>query len=221
MELYIDSADCTAIAELAKMIPINGVTTNPSIMAKAGVDPIEVLTDLRKILGEHALLFAQVLATNTSDIIKEAQYLHNLDANMIVKIPANLAGIAAINELKKQEIRTLATAVYSTSQAIMAAFAGAEYIAPYFNRMDNNGIDAKKVITEIQQFIQLQKIDCKILAASFKNTHQVVDCLLAGATAVTLPVDVLHNMVNSALADNAINDFCRDWQQAYKRISFI
>ncbi|EMW3457041.1 transaldolase family protein [Providencia rettgeri] len=221
MELYIDSADCTAISELAKMIPINGVTTNPSIIAKAEVDPIEVFTNLRKILDEHALLFAQVLATNTSDIIKEAQYLHNLDTNMIVKIPANLAGIAAINELKKQEIRTLATAVYSTSQAIMAAFAGAEYIAPYFNRMDNNGIDAKKVITEIQQFIQLQKIDCKILAASFKNTHQVVDCLLAGATAVTLPVDVLHNMVNSTLSDNAINDFCRDWQQAYERISFI
>lgn len=220
MELYIDSADRTAIAKLAKMIPINGVTTNPSIMAQTGVDPIELLTDLRKILGDRALLFAQVLATNTYDIIKEAQFLHNLDTNIVVKIPANLAGIAAIHELKKQEIRTLATAVYSTSQAIMAAFAGTEYIAPYFNRMDNNGIDAKKVITEIQQFIQLQNIDCKILAASFKNTHQVVDCLLAGATAVTLPVDVLHSMVNSTLADNAVNDFCRDWQQAYNRTNF-
>lgn len=221
MELYIDSADRVAIAEFAKIIPINGVTTNPSIMAKAGIDPIELITDLRNLLDDRALIFAQVLSTTPHSIIEEAQFLHHLCPNMVVKIPANLAGLAAIRELKKQKIRTLATAVYSTSQAIMAAFAGAEYIAPYFNRMDNNGIDAKKVITEIQQFIELQQLDCKILAASFKNTHQVIDCLLAGAKAVTLPIDVLNSMIHSTLANSAVDDFSHDWQQAYSRSSFI
>ncbi len=99
----------------------------------------------------------------------------------------------------------------------MATFLAQNILRHILYRMDNNGIDAKKVITEIQQFIQIQKINSKILAASFKNTHQVVDCLLAGITAITLPVNVLHNMVNSTLADNAINDFYRDWQQTYNR----
>ncbi|MDJ0087324.1 transaldolase family protein [Pantoea allii] len=221
MELYIDSADTFAIREMVKILPVNGVTTNPSLVAKSGVELTHLISDIRTILGEEKLIFAQVLASDTPNIIREAQYLHEMCANMVVKIPVDRAGLAAMTQLKQRNIPTLGTAVYSTSQAMLAAFAGADYIAPYFNSMENNNINAKQAISDIQQFIQLHKMDCKILAASFKNTTQVADCLLAGAAAVTLPVDVMCEMFNSPLAKHAIDDFSHDWNQAFNRQQLI
>ncbi|AMB74786.1 MULTISPECIES: transaldolase family protein [Pantoea] len=221
MELYIDSADTLAIHDLVNVLPVNGVTTNPSLVAKSGVELTKLISELRTILGEEKLIFAQVLAKDTPTIIREAQYLHELCANMVVKIPVDRAGLAAITQLKQRNIPTLGTAIYSTSQAMLAAFAGADYIAPYFNRMENNNINAKQAVSDMQQFIQLHKMECKILAASFKNTTQVADCLLSGAAAVTLPVDVMCEMFNSPLAKHAIDDFSHDWHRAFNRLQLM
>ncbi|WP_210509409.1 transaldolase family protein [Pantoea ananatis] len=221
MELYIDSADTLAIHDLVNVLPVNGVTTNPSLVAKSGVELTKLISELRTILGEEKLIFAQVLAKDTPTIIREAQYLHELCANMVVKIPVDRAGLAAITQLKQRNIPTLGTAIYSTSQAMLAAFAGADYIAPYFNRMENNNINAKQAVSDMQQFIQLHKMECKISAASFKNTTQVADCLLSGAAAVTLPVDVMCEMFNSPLAKHAIDDFSHDWHRAFNRLQLM
>lgn len=221
MELYIDSADTLAIHDLVNVLPVNGVTTNPSLVAKSGVELTKLISELRTILGNEKLIFAQVLAKDTPTIIREAQYLHELCANMVVKIPVDRAGLAAITQLKQRNIPTLGTAIYSTSQAMLAAFAGADYIAPYFNRMENNNINAKQAVSDMQQFIQLHKMECKILAASLKNTAQVADCLLSGAAAVTLPVDVMCEMFNSPLAKHAIDDFSHDWNRAFNRLQLM
>ncbi|ACQ93906.1 transaldolase [Tolumonas auensis DSM 9187] len=215
MEFYLDSADLNAIERLARFMPIQGVTTNPSIIAKGGKPLAQALPALRSLIGPDKILFAQVMADKAEDMVKEAEQLQTLDHQLVVKVPVTAEGLLAIQQLKTRNITTLGTAVYSPMQALLAALAGASYVAPYVNRIDAQGGSGIKCVQELQQLLTLHAPHCQILAASFKTPRQVLDCLLAGCTSITLPIDVAEQLIRSPAVDAAITQFNQDWHQAF------
>jgi fructose-6-phosphate aldolase 1 len=219
MEIYLDTADLEAIAELSAILPLAGVTTNPSIVA-AGKLPLKtLLPKIRAIVGPQATLFAQVLARESGAMINEALALRDIDPKLVVKIPAIPEGFAAIKALSARGIVTLGTAVYAPMQGFFAAQSGAAYIAPYVNRLDATGGDGIKVVRTLQSLLDLHCPSCSVLAASFRTPSQVLDCLLAGAKAVTIPPEVIRQMLNSPAVDVAIERFETDWLKVFDKLS--
>ena len=172
MELYLDTADVTAVKRPARILPLHGVTTNPSIVAKEGKPIWEVLPALRDALGGTGKLFAQVMAADAERMVAEAALLSQRVPGLVVKIPATAEGLAAIKKLKTMSIPTLGTAVYGAGQGLLAALAGAEYVAPYVNRVDAQGGDGIEMVHELQQLLSLHAPSAQVLAASFKTPRR-------------------------------------------------
>lgn len=215
MELYLDTADVMAVKRLARVLPLHGVTTNPSIVAKAGKPLWEVLPALRDALGGTGKLFAQVMANNAEQMVAEAMLLNQRVCGLVVKVPTTAEGLAAIKQLKSMSIPTLGTAVYGAGQGLLAALAGAEYVAPYVNRLDAQGGDGIEMVHELQQLLTLHAPHAKVLAASFKTPRQALECLLAGCQSITLPVDVAEQFITTPAVQAAVEKFEQDWQGAF------
>lgn len=220
MELYLDTADVAAIKRLAAILPIKGVTTNPSIVAKSGKPIFDLLSELQDLLGSDKLLFAQVLSHNAKEMIKEAEQLRKVIPSIVTKIPVNAEGLMAIKELTKQGISTLGTAVYGAGQGFLAALAGAKYIAPYVNRIDAQGGNSKDTVYELQALLDLHCPESMVLAASFRTPRQALDCMLAGCQSITLPVDVAELFISDPAVDAAVVKFDQDWSGAFGALRF-
>lgn len=197
MELYLDTSDVDAVKALARIFPLAGVTTNPSIVA-AGNQTLEVLLpQLQEAMGGQGRLFAQVMATTAEGMVSDARKLRAIIADIVVKVPVTAEGLAAIKLLKEEGIPTLGTAVYGAAQGLLAALAGAEYVAPYVNRVDAQGGDGIQTVADLQTLLKMHAPHAKVLAASFKTPRQALDCLLAGCESITLPLDVAQQMISS------------------------
>ncbi|HID4048070.1 TPA: fructose-6-phosphate aldolase [Pluralibacter gergoviae] len=217
MELYLDTSDVAAVRRLARIFPLAGVTTNPSIVAAGGRPLDALLPALREALGGQGRLFAQVLANDADEMVAEARRLRGMVADIVVKVPVTAQGLAAIKMLKQEGIPTLGTAVYGAAQGLMAALAGADYVAPYVNRIDAQGGSGIRSVEELQQLLALHAPQAKVLAASFKTPRQAMDCLLAGCQAITLPLDVAQQMIASPAVDAAVEKFAVEWEGAFGR----
>jgi fructose-6-phosphate aldolase 1 len=217
MELYLDTADVGAVKRLSRILPLQGVTTNPSIVAKERKSLWEVLPALRDALGGTGKLFAQVLASDAEQMVAEAVSMTQRVPGLVVKVPVTAEGLAAIKKLKLMNIPTLGTAVYGAGQGLLSALAGAEYVAPYVNRLDAQGGDGIAMVTELQQLLSLHTPGAKVLAASFRTPRQAMDCLLAGCQSITLPVDVAEQLLTAPAVTAAVAQFDNDWQQAFGR----
>ncbi|QXB54672.1 fructose-6-phosphate aldolase [Aeromonas sp. FDAARGOS 1415] len=215
MELYLDTADVAAVRRWSRILPLAGVTTNPSITAAGGMPLSELLPALREVLGPKGRLFAQVMGKTESEMVREALALRELDRDLVVKVPVCAEGLAAIKELMALGVPTLGTAVYTPMQGVLAALAGAEYVAPYVNRLDAQGGDGIKAVQELQQLLALHAPGSKVLAASFRTPRQALDCLLAGCQSITLPLDVAEQLLNVPAVDAALLKFDQDWQRAF------
>lgn len=215
MELYLDTADVAAVKRLSRILPLQGVTTNPSIVAKEGKPLWEVLPALRDALGGNGKLFAQVMASDAEQMVAEALLLTQRVSGLVVKVPVTREGLAAIKKLKGMNIPTLGTAVYGAGQGLLSALAGAEYVAPYVNRLDAQGGDGIAVVKELQTLLNLHAPHSKVLAASFRTPRQAMDCLLAGCQSITLPVDVAEQMLDTPAVQAAVEKFDADWRQAF------
>lgn len=215
MELYLDTADVAAVARLARIFPLAGVTTNPSIIASVRQRPEEVLPALRDALGGEGRLFAQVMANQAQEMVAEAHKLRGIISDLVIKVPVTAEGLAALKLLKREGIPTLGTAVYGAAQGLFAALAGAEYVAPYVNRVDAQGGDGIQTVTELQQLLTLHAPGAKVLAASFKTPRQALACLLAGCEAITLPVEVAEQFISTPAVNAAIGKFEQDWLHAF------
>ncbi|MDR2217899.1 MAG: fructose-6-phosphate aldolase, partial [Yokenella regensburgei] len=172
MELYLDTSDVAAVKRLARIFPLAGVTTNPSIVASGKVALESLLPALREALGGSGTLFAQVMATTAEGMVQDARKLRAIVPDLVVKVPVTAEGLAAIKLLKAEGIPTLGTAVYGAAQGLLAALAGAEYIAPYVNRVDAQGGDGIQTVAELQLLLTLHAPHAKVLAASFKTPRQ-------------------------------------------------
>lgn len=188
MEYLLDTANLEEIKYFIEKFPIEGVTTNPTIIANEKRDYKKIINDILMIIGAEKMLHVQVLGREADTIIKEAELLKNsFKGNLYIKIPVFDEGLKAITKLKKKGFNITATGILSSQQIVMAAAAGADYMAPYVNRADNIGGDGIKIVKEAYEILSRDKNNtAKILGASYKNVKQVHESILAGAEAVTV-----------------------------------
>lgn len=220
MKLYIDSANVEQIQKLNEYYPITGVTTNPSILVSEKRPYLEQLKQIRSVIGDEKELFVQALGETAEEIVEEGKYITAaLSGKVILKVPATDEGIKAIRLLAEEQIPTLATTVYTAFQALIAAMAGANYVAPYVNRIDNLTGDGVKVVSNIVQLYKQYELPCQVLAASFKNVQQVHDVLLAGAESVTVSPEIIEKFIAFPSTKTDVADFKKAWQELYGRES--
>lgn len=213
MKLIIDDADVKGIARIWEYYPCAGVTTNPSILAKSGRPPFEVLREIRAIIGPEGQLHAQVIARDAEGMVKDAERIaKELGENTYVKVPSIREGFKAMKAIHAEGIKITATAIYTPMQGYLAGMCGAQYAAPYVNRIDNMGYDGIKVACEIHDIYQKNGISCEVLAASFKNSQQVLELCKYGIGAATVSCAVIDNFVKNAAIDGAVEAFIRDFE---------
>ncbi|WP_032094031.1 fructose-6-phosphate aldolase [Necropsobacter rosorum] len=220
MEFYLDTADVKAVKRLSRILPINGVTTNPSIVAKEKRPLFDILTEMQDILGEKGQLFAQTLSRDADKMVEEALRLHEKFPAIVVKVPSTGEGLAAIKALTKHNVPTLGTAVYGAGQGFLAALAGAKYIAPYVNRIDAQGGNGVETVAELQTLLDLHVPHSIVLAASFRTPRQVLDCMLAGCKSITVGTDVAELFLTDPAVFAALDKFDSDWLSVFGKMAF-
>lgn len=217
MEFIIDTVNLEEIQEAVEYMPIVGVTSNPSIVkATSPAHFFDHMRAIRKIIGKERSLHIQVIAKDCDGMVKEAhRILKEIDEDVYIKVPVSYEGVKAIKILKAEGHHVTATAVYDLMQAYMALAAGADYIAPYVNRIGNLGADPMELINELSNRIIMDGYECKILAASFKGVQQVRDAFNNGAQSITAPVAVLKQVFKNPNIEKAVDDFNSDWYSIY------
>ena len=216
MEILLDTANIETIKKYNDIYDVTGVTSNPTIISREKGDFFAILCGIRKIIGDKKQLHVQVTADNCEEMLEEAEAIvKRLGKDTYIKVPTNEVGIKTMKALKADGYNVTATAIYTPQQAVMAASVGADYAAPYFNRMCNNNFNAPEAIAEMAEIYSMYGKKTKLLAASFKNTNQIMQALLAGAEAVTASPELYTQMVESPLIDDAISRFDADWTKLY------
>ena len=216
MKFFIDSADLDAISELADIGLVDGVTTNPSIIAKSGRDFKEVIAEICKLTPGH--VSAEVVATNAKEMISEGRTLRKIADNVCVKLPLTMDGLKACNTLSKEGIPTNVTLCFSPNQALIAAKVGATYISPFIGRLDDITLDGLELIEDIRTIYDNYGFETEILAASIRNVNHVKDCALVGADVMTAPPKVVKSLANHVLTDKGLAAFLKDWEATGQKI---
>ena len=216
MIYILDTADLNAIKHCNEFYPLSGVTTNPTIISKEKTDFWPLLESIRNIIGPEKMIHVQTTAEKAEDIVAEAKLLkERLGGNFYIKIPIGEEGLKATMMLKKIGIPVTVTAIFTPAQALLAAMAGASFVAPYANRLDNILGDGCAVVAETVELLKIYGSDCKVLAASFKNAEQVHRCEMAGCHSVTVSENILKTLATHPMTDSAIEGFKADWKSVY------
>ena len=217
MKFLFDTANIEAIRKYSEFFPIAGITSNPSIIKKEGkIDFFNHFKEIREIIGRDKDLHIQILAEDAEGILKETEtILENVDDKVCIKVPVTEQGLKGIRTLKAKGISVTATAIYTKIQGLLAIEAGADFIAPYFNRMENMDINPREVIATFANMIGQYNYSTKILAASFKNIGQVNDAFASGAQMVTVSPDLLHDAFKMPSIQKAVDDFAADWKGVF------
>ncbi|MDP6703890.1 MAG: fructose-6-phosphate aldolase [archaeon] len=214
MKFFIDSADIEEIRKAKSYGIVDGVTTNPSLLAKMEKGRDETVKD---ILSESDWpVSIEVISTDTEGMLKEAYEIAKLRGNAVVKIPMTLEGLAATKELSSKGIRTNVTLVFSANQALLAAKAGASYVSPFVGRLDDRGEDGMQLIRDIVQIYQNYGLETEVLVASIRSEEHVLQAALAGAHVSTVPMKVLENLAKHELTDAGLEKFLEDWKNRKK-----
>ena len=208
MKYFLDTANLQDIRYYCDVFPIAGVTSNPSIVKKEGkIDFFAHMKEIRSIIGT---------APDTEGMLGDADtLLTKIDPEVYVKVPVTMEGIKAIKQMKSRGIHVTGTAIYGKQQGFLAMEAGADYIAPYFNRMENMGLDSDDVIASLADMIDLYHYDTQILAASFKNAGQIDRAFLAGAHTATMDPAILKDVLTQPYITNAVDTFDSDWKSVF------
>ena len=213
MKLLIDNANIETIKKIYHYYPIDGVTTNPSILAASGRQPYDVLKEIRDFIGDGDL-HVQAVALDEEGIIRDAYHIAEVLGKITyVKIPAIPEGFAAMKRLAAEGFNLTATAIYTPMQAYLAAKCGAKFVAPYINRIDNMGFDGVGVAKDIHDILVKNQLQAGLLAASFKNSQQVLELAKYGACASTAAPDVIEGFVKNTAITSAIEAFTRDFEK--------
>ena len=213
MKLIIDDAHIDQIKKIYEFYPVDGVTTNPSILAKSGRNPYEVLKEIRAFIGADAELHVQAVAGTAEGMIEDAhRIIEELGNNTYVKIPSVPEGFKAMKILHAEGIAITATAIYTPLQGFLAGKCGASYAAPYINRIDNMGYNGIQVAKEIHDIFKKNDLKTEVLAASFKNSQQVLELCEYGIGASKVAPDVIEGLVKNKAITAAIEDFVKDFE---------
>ena len=212
MQFYIDSADIEEVREANKKGWVDGVTTNPSLIAKVGRKTEEVIKDICQEVD--GLVSAEVISTDAEGMLREGFELAKIHDNVVVKIPMCEDGLVAVKRLTSEGIKTNVTLVFSAVQALMAAKAGAFLVSPFVGRIDDTGNDGMELISQIRQIFDNYDWRAQILVASIRHPMHVVDSAIIGADIVTIPHKVMKSLLHHPLTDKGIERFLKDAQSA-------
>lgn len=212
MRFFIDTANIDEIKEANDLGVVCGVTTNPSLIAKEGRDFTEVVNEITTIVDGP--ISAEVLSMDHKQMIEEAEKLATIHDNIVIKIPMCAEGLKAVKDLSEKGIRTNVTLIFSASQALLAARAGASYVSPFVGRLDDISFDGLRLIEEITEIFEASYIPTEIIVASVRNPLHVIEAAKMGADIATVPYKVIMQMINHPLTDRGIEAFIKDAEKA-------
>ena len=208
MLFFLDTAIVEEIKEGMALGLCDGVTTNPSLIKKSGRDYLEVLKEIAEIC--KGPVSAEVIATETSGILKEARFLSKIAPNIIIKVPLNFEGLKAVKILEEEEIETNVTLCFSVNQAILAAKAGASYVSPFVGRLDDRGQDGMELISDMSDIFDTYDFKTKVIVASVRHPIHVYQSAMLGADIATIPFKIFKLLVTHPLTDEGIKNFLAD-----------
>ena len=214
MEFFIDTGDINEIKESYSWGLIDGVTTNPSLVAKSGIDQKTLITDISKIVDGP--ISAEVISTSAKEMLEEAYELAKIHKNVVIKLPMTKDGMIACHDLSKNNIKTNITLVFSVNQALLAAKNGATYVSPFIGRLDDIGQTGIQLIGEIKEVFDNYGFSTKILAASIRHVDHVKSCALIGADVATIPFNVLTQLFGHPLTSSGLEKFLADHANSLK-----
>ncbi|HSQ88122.1 fructose-6-phosphate aldolase [Romboutsia sp.] len=209
MKIFIDTANVSEIVEANSWGIIDGVTTNPSLIAKEGRDLQEVINEICGVVDGP--ISAEVISLEADKMVEEAMELVKLHKNIVIKIPMCIEGLKAVKVLSDKGIKTNVTLIFSSQQALLAAKAGATYVSPFVGRVDDIGTRGIELINEISNIFKMHNISTEIISASIRNPIHVSECALAGSDIATIPFGVLKQMAKHPLTDIGIEKFLADY----------
>ena len=214
MKFFIDTANIDEIKEAHSMGMVDGVTTNPSLIAKAGRDFEEIIRDICAIVDGP--VSAEVISIDDDGMIKEARQLAKIHENIVVKVPMTVDGLKATRRLAEEGIKTNVTLVFSPLQALMAAKAGATFVSPFIGRLDDLSQEGLLLVEQIVEIYSNYAYDTEIIVASIRNPLHVLESALMGADIATIPFDVLAKLAAHPMTDKGLKAFLDDWDKAKK-----
>ncbi len=210
MKLFIDTANVDEIKEIAEWGVVDGVTTNPSLIAKEKRDFKEVVTEITGIVDGP--ISAEVVSLKHDEMVEEAKELAKIHKNIIIKVPMTEEGLIAVKELHAMGIKTNVTLVFTSTQALLAAKAGASYVSPFLGRLDDISTNGLNLIEEIMDIFNNYSYDTEVIAASIRHPMHVVECARLGCDIATVPYKVFKQMLHHPLTDSGIERFLKDWE---------
>lgn len=215
MKIFLDTADLSEIAKGYDTGLIDGVTTNPTLVKRSGRNPVEVIKEMSYLFPKLKSISAEVVADTWEEMVEQAQDFKNL-SNVTVKVPCTVEGLKACYHLSKDLIPVNVTLVFSVSQAILAAKAGAKYVSPFVGRLNDNSFSGVALVQAISRTYSVQNVHTEVLAASLRDVHHVGRCFDAGANICTLPPKVFWKMYDHILTEKGLEIFQKDWEEASK-----
>jgi transaldolase len=215
MKIFIDTANLEHIKEVNSWGILDGVTTNPTLVAKEGCDFKSRIEDISKIVDGP--ISAEAVSMNNEGMIKDARELSKIHKNIVVKIPMTDEGLKAVKVLSKEGIKTNVTLVFSPNQALLAAKAGATYVSPFVGRLDDISHNGMELVRDIVNIYKIHGYKTQVIAASIRHPVHVTEAALAGAHVATVPYDILKKMLKHNLTDEGIQKFLKDWEKIPKR----
>lgn len=214
MKIFMDTANVEEIKRFADWGVVYGVTTNPSLIAKSGCTQAEVIPEIAALV--EGPVSAEVISTDCAGMVAEARELVKIAANIVVKIPCIPEGLKAVKILAAEGIRTNVTLVFSMTQALMAARAGASYVSPFIGRLDDIGEDGVQLVRNIVCAFELYGIETEVIAASIRSIRHVEQVMLTGCQIATIPTKVLEQMLQHELTDKGLAAFLADYEKSRK-----
>ena len=213
MDIWLDTTNIQTVQKAVRFGLLSGVTTNPTLIAQAKKDLEDVLEDL--LHCQEGPVTVQVVADETLEMVQQGQSLYSLSNRLIIKIPLTRNGLEALHLLSRQGIPTMATAIFRPRQALMAALAGADYVAPYLGRLERDGEDPWSILREMIHLFQNYRLKTKILGAVHNSVEHVLKCAEAGIYGVTVKDDLFEKLIETdPLTLKAVEQFAVDWQAA-------
>ncbi|PZN12539.1 MAG: fructose-6-phosphate aldolase [Bacillota bacterium] len=216
MRLFLDTADVSEVREAVAWGVVDGVTTNPTLMARAGGDPEAILRELASLVAGP--ISAEVIATDADGMVEEGRRLAAIADNIVVKVPITPAGLEATHRLAREGIKVNVTLVFQPGQALLAARAGAAFVSPFVGRLDDIGEDGISLVADVVEIFRAQGITTQVLAASIRHPQHVIEAARVGADIATMPFKVLKQLVQHPLTDAGLERFLKDWQAARGRV---
>ena len=210
MKIFIDTANVEEIKRVAEWGILDGVTTNPSLIAKEGRDFKEVVREITTIVDGP--ISAEVISLESEKMVEEARELVKIHKNIVIKIPMTVEGLKAVKILSKENIKTNVTLIFSTGQALLAARAGATYVSPFLGRLDDIGMNGIELVEQISAIFKIHDIKTEIISASIRGPLHVINAAKAGSDIATVPYKILVQMTKHPLTDIGIQRFLDDWK---------